>query len=58
MCGNELLSKFLENLEQKEKLISTRRIKNRGEGGGEESRIITSLQLVFKNIKGKIYTYV
>lgn len=56
MCGNELLSKFLENLEQKEKLISTRRIKNRG--GGEESRIITSLQLVFKNIKGKIYTYV
>lgn len=57
MCGNELLSKFLENLEQKEKLISTRRIKNRGEKG-EESRIITSLQLVFKNIKGKRYTYV
>lgn len=38
MCGNELLSKFLENLEQKEKLISTRRIKNRGDGGGGKNQ--------------------
>lgn len=55
MCGEthvyELLSSFFEKLGAERKInLNKKMIKNREEG--RESRIIISLELVFKDIKG------